>query len=200
MSNVAGKYLDHQHAFKAYSFTQILTKSTKPRNPLKKLIICFFKSLSGLKRIPDQAKYVKLSQELFSKVCVLPIRIVQSYVSTIGPSSERRANARSVRRRANAETRQTLDTKRQTLSALAVHRSFYISICIFTLPTHHTTFILKRVVLCHRPKSKMAVDIIFSFVLMSIFFSIFHTTVRLESAINYAYKRLNLLTFFNKVY
>ena len=33
-------------------------------------------------------------------------------------------------------------SKRQTiLSALAVHRPFYISICISTLPTQHTTFI-----------------------------------------------------------
>ena len=33
-------------------------------------------------------------------------------------------------------------SKRQTvLSVLAVHRPFYISICIFTLPTQHTMFI-----------------------------------------------------------
>ena len=56
MSNVAAKYLDHKHAHKAYNCTQISTKSTKPRNPLKKLIMYFFKSLSGLKRIPDQVK------------------------------------------------------------------------------------------------------------------------------------------------
>ena len=51
----------------------------------------------------------------YKKVGVLPIRIVWSNVSSIGPSSERN--------RTNA-------------------RPFYISICISTLPTQHTTFII----------------------------------------------------------
>ena len=40
-----------------------------------------------------------------------------------------------------------LETLDHILSVLAVHRPFYISICISTLPTQHTTFILN----CRKP-------------------------------------------------
>ena len=53
----------------------------------------------------------------YKKVGVLPIRIVWSIVSSIGPSSKKKKKV------------------------FAVHRPFYISICISTLPTQHTTFI-----------------------------------------------------------
>ena len=55
----------------------------------------------------------------YEKVGVLPIRIVKSNVSSVGPSSERNVSLVS-----------------------AVHRPFYISICISTLPTQYTTFII----------------------------------------------------------
>ena len=86
----------------------------------------------------------------YEKVGVLSIRIVKSNV----PSSERkrmfslwrRVNVRNIRSDSNARN------VRLYLSVLAVHRPFYISICISTLPTQHTTFILILYVLAvHEP-------------------------------------------------
>ena len=70
-------------------------------------------------------------------ICLLIIKIQKCWctantdsivynVSSVGPSSERKGQC----------------SKSQTiLSVLAVHRPFYISICISTLPTQQTTFI-----------------------------------------------------------
>ena len=63
------------------------------------------------------ARKYHINKPKYKKVGVLPVRIVWSNVSSIGPSSE------------------------AILSVLAVHRPFYISICISTLPTQYTTFI-----------------------------------------------------------
>ena len=74
----------------------------------------------------------------YKNVGVLPIRIAQSNVSSVGPSSKK--NLFSLKK-GQCSKRQTI------LSVLAVHQPFYISICISTLPTQHTTFsILSRLV------------------------------------------------------
>ena len=61
-----------------------------------------------------------LNKLKYEKVGVLPIWIVKSNVSSVGPSSE---------------------SNLLKLSVLAVHQPFHISICTSTLPTQHTAFI-----------------------------------------------------------
>ena len=68
------------------------------------------------------------------KFGVLPIRIIKSNVSSVGSSSERN-------RKPCFSLTKGQRSKRQTLFVSAVHQPFYISICISTLPTQHTTFI-----------------------------------------------------------
>ena len=100
------------------------------------------------------------------KVGVLPIRIVKSNISTVGPYRKYIKNRVNSYKRNNhvTENKPISDyfsyinspaflfifcfsltkgqrSKRYTLlSVLAVHQPFYISICISTLPTQHTTF------------------------------------------------------------
>ena len=70
----------------------------------------------------------------YEKVGVLPIQIVKSNISSIGPSS---AGLFSLTKGQHSK-RYTL------LSVSAVHQPFHISICICTLPTQHTTSIVYR--------------------------------------------------------
>ena len=91
-------------------------------------ILCFFCAIANLLmhqyfngtcQTRKHFAITSFSKSKHKKVGVLPIRIVKSNVSSVGPSSERNVSLVS-----------------------AVHRPFYISICISTLPTQHTTFII----------------------------------------------------------
>ena len=115
--------------------------------------------MSGYKVIKRRwrTKVIHVYKSKYKKVGVLPIQIVKSNVSSVGPSLERNrsANVRNVRLyypyrqytdlfifRFVSEhcLRSTLRLFQTLLSILAVHQPFYISICISTLPTQHTTF------------------------------------------------------------
>ena len=83
--------------------------------------------------------YIKLFRDLLSfiakyeKVGQLPIRIIKSNVSSVGPSSER-----------NRKKFLFLSTKEEgsTLETLDFTVRIDFTVCISTLPPQHTTFIL----------------------------------------------------------
>ena len=100
-------------------------------------ILCIFKLenntlLAILKLLLKRVIYQTTNRNMKWLVNCQYGSIVQSNVSSIGPSSDRSCFSLT---KGQCSKRQTV------LSALAVHQPFYISICISTLPTQHTTFI-----------------------------------------------------------
>ena len=72
----------------------------------------------------------------YKKVGVLPIWIVKSNVSSVGRNNVSCCSL----------TKGPRLKRYNLLSISAVNQQFYISICIGTLPTQHTTFIEQNVV------------------------------------------------------